>query len=122
MALWYIDPSITDAQESDSFVGQFGTGKLRNSWADVTWTAGDRYYQRADSTFTTAVGGPGRIGINANGTRSNPIYIGKYGIGGNPVVLDFGRRLATRPTIGAIELLAAGSVVERAVAARRGVV
>lgn len=85
MTLWYIDPTITNGQESDSFVGQYGTGKLRNSWADVVWAAGDSWYQRADSEFVGAVGF-GAGGISAS-VRS---VMGMYGSGAKPIIRPTG--------------------------------
>lgn len=85
MALWYIDPTITNGQETDSFVGQYGTGKLRNSWADVVWAAGDSWYQRADSEFVGAVGfGAGGASASARST------MGMYGSGAKPIIRPTG--------------------------------
>lgn len=80
MAVWYVNPSIAPSDETDSFIGQYGTGKLRDSWADVTWTAGDRYYGAAGTTYA------GQIAPGTSGTSGNPIVIGKFGAGANPVI------------------------------------
>lgn len=52
MSLWYIVPSIGQSDESDSFAGQYGTGKLRNDWADITFTAGDYAFGLGGETAT----------------------------------------------------------------------
>lgn len=80
MAIWYVNPAIAPAAESDSFLGQYGLGKLRDTWADVTWTPGDKYFAAADTVF------PGQIALGASGTSGNPIVIGMYGNGAKPVI------------------------------------
>jgi len=82
MATIYIDPTYPGS----------GSGTIAapfSSWASVTWTAGNSYLQKAGTTFTTAVGGPGRIGVTTNGTITSRIYIGRYGAGANPKILDY---------------------------------
>lgn len=78
MTPWYIDPTITDAQESDSYVGEYGTGKLRNSWADITQGADGGYFQRADTTFA------GKVSITVGGSASAAVLLGMYGSGAKP--------------------------------------
>lgn len=73
MAYWYVDPSIAAADESDSFDGGYGSGKLRDSWADVTWTAGDSYYGACGTTFV------GALTVGASGTVAAPITVSCYG-------------------------------------------
>jgi len=85
MALWYINPSMIAAQETDSFSGDYGVGKLRDSWADVSWVAGDSWYQAAGTTFTGAVGlGAGGISASQRST------LGKYGTGPRPKLIGTG--------------------------------
>lgn len=81
MPFWYINPSIAAAAESDAFDGGFGVGKLRDSWADVTWTAGDSYRQACGTEFV------GRVTVGASGTQAAPIYIGAYGTGVKPKIV-----------------------------------
>lgn len=86
MTPWYIDPTISDALESDSFVGEYGTGKLRNSWADVTWAADNGYFQRADSTYA------GKITVSAGGgSASARVTVGMYGTGAKPKINGAGQ-------------------------------
>lgn len=73
MAIWYVDPSIAAAAESDSYDGGFGSGKLRDSWGDVTWVAGDYYYGACGTTFA------GALTVGASGTAAAPITISCYG-------------------------------------------
>ena len=61
----YIDPSR----------GTNGAGTFadpRNTWAGVTWTAGETYLQRAGTTFA------GRITVGASGTANSRIVVGVY--------------------------------------------
>lgn len=86
MTPWYIDPTISDALESDSFVGEYGTGKLRNSWADVTWAADNGYFQRADSTYA------GKITVSTGGgSASARVTVGMYGTGAKPKINGAGQ-------------------------------
>lgn len=81
MGAWYIDQRLAQSEETDSFIGQYGTGKLRNSWSDVTWTPGDIYAQAAGIEVSE------QIAPGSSGTSGNPITIRKYGLGlPNPVV------------------------------------
>lgn len=80
MAYWYVDPSIAAADESDSFDGGYGSGKLRDSWADVTWLSSDDYFQAAGTEYT------GDVTVGASGTAANYIVIGKYGAGPRPII------------------------------------
>jgi len=75
MALWYIDPRISAVQESDSFDGGFGVGRLRDSWADVTWLAGDYFFGHRAGLHV------GAVTINASGTASAWITVRPYGEG-----------------------------------------
>lgn len=77
MAIWYAVSGISPSDESDSFVGQFGTGKLRDTPADFTWSGADDYYLGRDSTFT------GRMTVAASGTAAHPIKVGQFGYGKN---------------------------------------
>lgn len=75
MATFYIDPTAGsggDGSEGDPF----------DSWADVTWTAGNTYLQKAGTTFS------GGIVVGASGTNGNPITIGRYGDGADPIVTN----------------------------------
>lgn len=80
MAVWYVNPSIAPSEESDSFLGQYGVGKLRDTWADVTWTTSDKYFAAADTVF------PGQIAPAASGVSGNPLVIGMYGRGARPII------------------------------------
>lgn len=80
MAFWYINPSIAPGDESDAFDGGLGSGKLRDSWADVTWTAGDTYAQACGTTFT------GAVTIGGSGTEGSPITLTSYGTGDRPAI------------------------------------
>jgi hypothetical protein len=92
MAIWYIDPRISAGDESDSFDGGKGSGKLRDAIADLTWVAGDQYYIARGSTV-------GRIAPNQSGTATARITLSAYGAGALPIVqggadedaLDLGR-------------------------------
>lgn len=102
MAVWYIDPRISAADESDSFDGGFGSGKLRDSWADVTWAVADIYAQARGSvwpfrlapTATPANEGQ-RVTICAYGTGARPIIQG-HGTA-NGAADDNGIHMSTRP-------------------------
>lgn len=72
MATYYIDPSKSvngDGSEESPF----------NTWASVSWSAGNSYLQKANTVAYE------QITIGASGTSSSPIYIGKYGTGKNPI-------------------------------------
>jgi hypothetical protein len=69
MATFYIDP--TGANGDGSLATPF------NSWASVTWTAGNTYLQKAGTTFK------GQIKPTADGTRNARIVIGSYPGDGN---------------------------------------
>jgi len=65
MATFYIDPTAAGA----------GTGTIGDpfqSWASVTWAAGNSYLQKCGTTFL------GGVTVGASGTVGNPITIGKY--------------------------------------------
>jgi len=79
MTIWYIDPRISNAQESDSYAGGEGVGKLRNSWADVTFAAGDTYLQFVGTTFS------GRILVNVTGAAAARVTIGVCDEAGNRI-------------------------------------
>lgn len=81
MTSWYVDPRITSGQESDNFDGGAGVGRLRDSWADVTWSSTDSYFGACGSTHV------GAITIAASGaSAAAPIRIGLYGLGPLPVI------------------------------------
>jgi hypothetical protein len=44
VAIWYVDPRIGVGEESDDWIGPFGTGRRRSSWAGVTIANGDTAY------------------------------------------------------------------------------
>jgi len=75
VAIWYVDPTIAPSAESDSFDGGFGTGLLRDSWADVTLASADSAYGRGG---TVGVLGPSKhlLFSGSNGV------LGTYGGGG----------------------------------------
>lgn len=71
MATFYIDPSTStngDGSEATPF----------NSWASVTWTAGNTYLQKAGTIARE------QISVGTSGTANAYITIGKYGSGSNP--------------------------------------
>lgn len=80
MAFWYIDPTIGTADESDAYNGGLGERKLRDSWADVTWTAKNTYAQRRGTTYT------GVVTVSGSGSAGSPITLGAYGTGDRPKV------------------------------------
>jgi hypothetical protein len=72
VAIWYVDPRIGVGEESDDWIGPFGIGKRRSSWAGVTLGNGQ-----------TAYGLGGHVGVVTNriildGTDRR---IGSYGDG-----------------------------------------
>lgn len=86
MATFYIDPDYGpggDGTEATPF----------DSWADVTWTAGNTYLQKRGTTFN------GSIAPTTSGTATARITISAYGSGALPIVqgganqdaLDMGR-------------------------------
>lgn len=86
MATFYIDPTA----------GTGGDGSIDSpfdSWADVTWTAGNTYLQKCGTTFS------GQITPTGSGTAGSRITISNYGGGERPIVtaganqdaLDLGR-------------------------------
>ena len=79
-SVWYVDPRIAPGDESDSFDGGAGVGKLRDSWADVTWAANDVFLQACGSTYT------GAVTVGGSGTDGAPITIGMYGVGQLPII------------------------------------
>ena len=79
-AVWYVDPRIAPGDESDSFDGGAGVGKLRDSWADVTWAANGVYLQACGSSYT------GVVTVGASGTSGQPITVGMYGVGRMPII------------------------------------
>lgn len=73
MATFYIDPTATGV----------GTGTQPDpfqSWASVTWAAGNSYLQKAGTTAAET------ITPSASGTAASRITIGRYGVGANPAV------------------------------------
>lgn len=95
MTIWYIDPRIRASDESDLFDGGYGTGRLRDSWEDVTWASLDDYYQACKSTYV------GDVTAGASGTFSKKITIGAYGNGAKPIMqgLNDGLSLSSRTNI-----------------------
>lgn len=73
MATYYIDPTAGSG-------GDGSEGSPFDSWADVTWAAGNVYLQKAGTTFS------GQLAPSASGTSGNTIFIGRYGEGANPIV------------------------------------
>ena len=65
MATFYIDPTAGSGGD-----GSFGAPF--DSWADVTWTAGNSYLQKRGTTFS------GRITVGASGTSGSRIVVGVY--------------------------------------------
>lgn len=73
MATIYIDP--------DSATNGAGTeADPKNTWAGMTWTAGNTYLQKRGTVATE------KIVITSNGNPGSPITIGAYGIGPNPML------------------------------------
>lgn len=75
MAIFYIDPSLSSngsGTENSPF----------NTWASVTFSAGNSYLQKANTIFY------GAIVVNSSGTSGSPIILGKYGTGDNPKVIN----------------------------------
>jgi hypothetical protein len=91
MTIWYIDPSISPGAESDSYIGEFGTGKLRDAWSDVSWANGDSGYQARGTTYT------GEIFIGGGKTNCT---VGAYGTGALPKVFGGTARWSVRPAAG----------------------
>lgn len=87
MTIWYIDPRIAPGAETDSFVGPHGTGRLRDSWADVSWVNGNSYFGARGSTH---VGGFTITGISAH------TVVGAYGVGDRPKIHANGGAYAIR--------------------------
>lgn len=107
MAIIYIDPS-----SSTNGVGTLNDP--RNTWVGVTWTAGNSYLQKCGTYFVTASGGAGRIAPTISGTTLNPITIGKYGTGPNPVIInnaDTGINVDQRSNIIVQDLVIIGGTV-----------
>lgn len=74
MATYYIDPTQASdgaGTESDPF----------NTWASVSWAAGNSYLQMSGTTWA------GKLAVNASGTLGNEIYLGIYG-GTERAVID----------------------------------
>lgn len=65
MATFYIDPSL-DTDGDGSFETPF------NTWASVTWTAGNTYLQKENTIFN------GEVTVNVPGTVNARIYVGTY--------------------------------------------
>lgn len=66
MATIYIDPTVSGT----------GTGTLEDpyqSWASVSWVAGNNYLQKGGTTYN------GRLTVGASGTLSSRIFVGSYG-------------------------------------------
>jgi len=90
MATFYIDPTwkgTTSGTEIEPF----------SSWSQVTWTAGNTYLQKRDTThFNTIL-------LSASGTATSRITLGAYGIGALPIIKgttgDYGINLGTRSYI-----------------------
>ncbi len=73
MATFYIDPSAA-VNGSGTEASPF------NAWTAVTWTAGNTYLQKAGTTYL------GQLAPGGSGTSGNPITIGRYGEGANPII------------------------------------
>jgi hypothetical protein len=73
MTIYYIDPT-----------GSNGSGTEEspfNTWASVTWAAGNSYLQKRGTTFT------GTINVSTGGSSENArVYLGSYGSGAIPAV------------------------------------
>lgn len=72
MATIYIDPSA-------SVDGNGTMNSPFNTWASVTWSAGNDYLQRAGTST-------GRVDVGSSGTVGSRLTIGRYGEGPNPKV------------------------------------
>lgn len=73
MATIYIDPDFSaggDGSEATPF----------DSWADVTWSAGNSYLQKCGTTFV------GTVTVGADGTAGSRITLGSYGSGAAPCI------------------------------------
>lgn len=73
MTIYYIDPGVASG-------GDGSIGSPFNSWASVTWTAGNSYYQKAGTSIAET------ITPSSSGTAAARITIGRYGTGANPIV------------------------------------
>lgn len=90
MAYWYLDNTITDAQESDSYNGGYGVGKLRNSWTDVgTLQVGDTWALKAGTTWTNSFD----MSMSNPSGETQRVTLRSYGDGPRPII-DVGRRAA----------------------------
>lgn len=68
MATFYIDPGVASG-------GDGSEGSPYNSWASVTWTAGNSYLQKAGTSISET------ITPSSSGTATSRITIGRYGQG-----------------------------------------
>ena len=97
MATFYIDPDAASG-------GDGSEGSPFASWSDVTWTAGNTYLQKAGTTYSA------QLAPGGSGTSGNPITIGRYGDGENPIVTHTaaGVFLSARQFINIVGIDAAG--------------
>ena len=90
MTTYYIDPTSNTNGDGLSTTTPF------NSWASVTWVAGNTYLQKAGTKAYE------QVSVGGSGTASSRISIGKYGVGKNPIVgvgTQYGMYLAARQYI-----------------------
>lgn len=73
MATYYVD--TTQSANGDGSIGS-----PFNSWASVTWAAGNSYLGKAGTSCAET------ITPSASGTATSRITIGRYGLGANPIV------------------------------------
>lgn len=105
----YIDPS--------SATNGSGTiGDPKNTWAGLTWAAGNRYMQKRGTTFVSAAGSGGRIAPSASGTAAARIVLGAYGDAAAPLPIiqsnaDTGINLDQRSFITVEQLDIIGSTI-----------
>lgn len=77
----YIDPTCATPGDGTSQACS-GTTAPKQTWASVTWIAGNTYLQKAGTTATETVT------IGASGVAGNVITMGKYGAGNDPIITD----------------------------------
>ena len=73
MTTYFIDPSAA-VNGSGTEASPF------NVWTAVTWAAGNVYLQKAGTVYSA------QLAPSASGTSGNPITIGRYGDGENPII------------------------------------
>jgi parallel beta-helix repeat protein len=73
MATVYIDPTAAKG-------GNGTSAHPFNSWAEVTFAAGNTYLQKAGTTADAS------LTVTATGTAAKPIVIGAYGSGAQPII------------------------------------